>query len=150
MMDTFTDFSYSTLSDLSSSEKPSKNALKRSIAFCTSCDPAVSRIECMESIAHPTSTVRTPIFDKKGPTVEPHALKSEAFPRSARSVDHSLGSTYMSLRTSYSCTFPPFFSISFLTTKLPIASLAYRCFAFVLMTTPPLTSGAWLSSCRLV
>lgn len=36
----------------------------------------------------------------------------------------SLIDTYISLRTSYSCTFPPFFSMSFLTTKLPIASLA--------------------------
>lgn len=29
----------------------------------------------MERIAVPTSTVRTPIFDKIGPTVDPHALK---------------------------------------------------------------------------
>ena len=32
-------------------------------------------MECMDSIAFPTSTVRMPIFDSIGPTVDPHALK---------------------------------------------------------------------------
>lgn len=64
----------STVKPLSRVANPSKNELKRSIAFCTSCEPAVSLIECMDSIALPTSTVRIPIFDNMGPTVDPQGL----------------------------------------------------------------------------
>lgn len=67
------------VSDLSSSLKPSKNEVKRSIAYWASYDPAVSRMECIESIAQPTSTVRTPSFDSIGPTVEPHGLSLEPY-----------------------------------------------------------------------
>lgn len=64
----------STVKPLSRAVNPSKNEVKRSIAFCTSCEPAVSLIECMDSMALPTSTVRIPIFDSIGPTVDPQGL----------------------------------------------------------------------------
>lgn len=54
----------------------------------------------------------------------------------------------MSLRISNSCTRPPFFSMSFFTMKLPMASLVYDWFALVLITTPPLIFGVWFSSWR--
>ena len=65
---------HSTVNCLSRSENPSKKERNKLIASCTSCDPAVSRMECMESIGQPMSTVRTPILDRAGPTVDPHAL----------------------------------------------------------------------------
>lgn len=32
-------------------------------------------MECMDNMAFPTSTVRIPIFDSIGPTVDPHGLR---------------------------------------------------------------------------
>lgn len=64
----------STVRLWSTSEKDSNSVVKRSMACCTSCEPAVSRMECMDNIGLPTSTVRIPILDSIGPTVEPHDL----------------------------------------------------------------------------
>lgn len=54
---------HSNRKDWSKAEKPSKNSAKKSIIVCTSWLPACSRIECIESIAQPTSTVRIPSVD---------------------------------------------------------------------------------------
>ena len=59
----------------STSLNASKNEPKRSMALWTSWDPAISRIECMDSIAHPTSTVLIPDLESVGPTVEPQGLQ---------------------------------------------------------------------------
>ena len=79
-------------------------------------------MECIESIAQPTSTVRTPIFDSIGPTVEPQGLSSELHMSTAR--EEELACTHISFRTSNSCTFPPFFSTQCFPTKVPMASVA--------------------------
>lgn len=65
---------YSILNDLSNFENPSKNAEKRSMACWTSWDPAISLMECIDSIGFPTSTVRKPSLLNIGPTVEPQGL----------------------------------------------------------------------------
>ena len=44
------------------------------MACLTSCDPAVSLMECIDNIAFPTSTVRKPSLLNIGPTVEPQGL----------------------------------------------------------------------------
>lgn len=87
-------------------KKPSKSDLKRSMVGWTSWVPAVSRIECIESIGAPTSTVRIPICERSGPTVEPQGLNKDgcinAIPNG--NVEDQ---TYMSFLTSNSWTSPP-------------------------------------------
>lgn len=56
-------------------------------------------------------------------------------------------SSYISLRTSNSWTFPPLFATNCFTMNVVTASVAYRCLALVLMTTPPFITGLWFSSC---
>lgn len=108
-----------TVSSLSTSANPSKNERNRSIPARASWLPPVSRMECILenvscaihqeylslnahlSCARPTSTVRTPILDRKGPTVDPQVI---------------------SFLTSNSCVDPPRLATSLLIKKLPTAS----------------------------
>ena len=63
----------STVSSESTPGKCSNTVLKWVTVCCTSCAPIVSRTECIDHWAGPTSTQRMPVAAERiGPMVEPH------------------------------------------------------------------------------